>query len=112
MVNWKKVTKPKAKGGLGLQEAKGRKLTLAAKLSWRMHHCRDAGWAEVLCKKYQTLGARRNRAHSRVWTAIKKGEAICELGSKWILGSNSMLSFWQNKWLNSGFLRSLIRPPY
>lgn len=50
MVNWKKVTKPKAKGGLGLQEAKGRNLTLAAKLSWRMYHCRDVGWAEVLCK--------------------------------------------------------------
>ena len=41
MINWKKVTKPKAKDGLGLQEAKGRNLTLAAKLSWRMHHCRS-----------------------------------------------------------------------
>ena len=28
MVNWKKITKPRVKGGLGLQEAKGRNLTL------------------------------------------------------------------------------------
>ncbi|KAL0011948.1 hypothetical protein SO802_007056 [Lithocarpus litseifolius] len=110
-VNWKKVTKPKAKGGLGLQEAKGRNLMLAAKLSWRRHHCRDVGWAEVLHKKYQTPKARRKGAHSRVWTAIKKGEAICELGSKWIIGSNSMLSCWHNKWLNAGCLRSLIEGP-
>ena len=111
MVNWKKVTKPKTKGGLGLQEAKGKNLTLAAKLSWRMHHCRDAGWAKVLCKKYQSSRARRKGAHSQVWTAIKKGEAICELGSKWIIGSNSMLSCWHNKWLNVGCLRSLIEGP-
>ena len=52
MVNRKKVTKPRAKGGLGLQEAKGRNLTLATKLCWRMHNYRGAGWAEVLCKKY------------------------------------------------------------
>ena len=42
MVNQKKITKPKVKGGLGLQEANGRNLTLAAKLCWRMNHCRDA----------------------------------------------------------------------
>ena len=52
MVNRKKVTKPGAKGGLGLQEAKGRNLTLATKLCWRMHNYRGAGWAEVLRKKY------------------------------------------------------------
>ena len=32
MVGWKKVTKPKCRGGLGIQEASGRNLTLAAKL--------------------------------------------------------------------------------
>lgn len=36
MVCWEKVTKPKDRGGLGIQSAKGRNLTLAAKLCWRM----------------------------------------------------------------------------
>lgn len=94
MVNWKKVIKPKAKGGLGLQEAKGRNQTLAAKLCWRMQNCRDDGWAEVLRKKYQARGASRKGAHSRVWIAIKKGESICNLISKWIIKSNSSLSLW------------------
>ena len=108
MVNWKKITKPKAKGGLGLQEAKGRNLTLAAKLCWRMNHYRDAAWAEVLRKKYQTRRASRKGAHSRVCAVIMKGELVCNRGSKWIIGSNSSLRLWQSKWLNAGCLRSLI----
>lgn len=36
-VGWKKVTKPKEDGGLGLQTAKGRNTTLLAKLNWRFH---------------------------------------------------------------------------
>ena len=42
MVNWGKVTKPEAKGGLGLQETKGRNLALAAKLCWRMENSGNA----------------------------------------------------------------------
>lgn len=32
MVCWSKITKPKARGGLGIQDTKGRNLTLAPKL--------------------------------------------------------------------------------
>ena len=56
MVSWSKITKitkPKEKVGLGIQGTKGRNLTLAAKLYWRMTRCKGAGWAEVLHKKYQ-----------------------------------------------------------
>ena len=65
----------------------------------------------MLRKKYQTRRASRKGAHSRVWTAITKGELICNRGSKWIIGSNSSLSLWQSKWLNAGCLRSLIEGP-
>lgn len=47
MINWGKVTKPKAKGGLGLQEAKGRNLALAAKLCWRMENSSNTKRAKV-----------------------------------------------------------------
>jgi len=53
MVNWKTITKPKSKGGLGIHEAKGRNLVMTAKLCWRMDNAVDAKWAEVLKKKYQ-----------------------------------------------------------
>lgn len=32
MVSWKKITKPKARGGLGVHDAKGRNVSLATKL--------------------------------------------------------------------------------
>ena len=36
-VGWKKFTRPKDEGGLGLQTAKGRNTALLAKLNWRSH---------------------------------------------------------------------------
>ncbi|XP_050248656.1 uncharacterized protein LOC126695903 [Quercus robur] len=36
-IGWKKVTRPKEEGGLGLQTAKGRNTTILAKLNWRFH---------------------------------------------------------------------------
>jgi len=54
MISWKKVARPKCRGGLGIQEARGKNLTLVAKLCWRMEKSRNVGWAEVLRKKYMT----------------------------------------------------------
>ena len=42
---------------------------------------------------------------------MKKGREICDKGSKWIVGSNSTLSFWHDKWLNLGMVRSFIEGP-
>lgn len=48
---------------------------------------------------------------SRTWSAITKSEKLCELGSHWIIGNNSTLSFWYDKWSKLGSLRSLIQGP-
>lgn len=48
MVSWKKITKPKVKGGLGVHDAKGRNVFLAAKLRWQMENSKNANWVEVL----------------------------------------------------------------
>ena len=96
MVSWSKITKitkPKEKVGLGIQGTKGRNLTLAAKLYWRMTRCKGAGWAEVLHKKYQCQRQTQRSRQSRVWAAVEKGKDICDIGAKWTIGSNSSLSF-------------------
>lgn len=36
LVGWKKITKPKKEGGLGLQSAKAKNIGLLAKLNWRL----------------------------------------------------------------------------
>ena len=93
MVGWGKVTKPKCRWGLGIQEARGRNLTLAAKLCWQMESSKSGGWADVLRKKYMLGPARKPKAHNRAWNAIKIGRNICGKDSKWTVGCNSPLSF-------------------
>lgn len=60
MVGWKKITKPKKEGDLGLQSAKEKNLTLLAKLNWRLHNKKDAIWARVISQKYGSF--RRTRS--------------------------------------------------
>lgn len=93
MVSWKKITKPKARGGLGVHDAKGRNVSLAVKLCWRMDQSTNVKWAEVLRKKYQVRPNRKSKAHSRVWTAVLKGKEVCNKGSNWTIGNNNSLSF-------------------
>ena len=76
-----------------------------------MENSKNGGWADVLRKKYMTGYAKKPKAHTRAWNAVKIGSSIYEKGSKWIVGCNSSLSFWNDKWLNIGTIRSLIKGP-
>ena len=51
------------------------------------------------------------RTCSSTWAAIHEGEAVYKKGSKWIVGKDSLLSFWHDKWLDKGSLRRLIEGP-
>lgn len=73
-------------------------------------------WAQVLSQKY--LSWRRQQASngcfrtcSTVWSAMRKGESVFNKGTKWIAGSESWLSFWFDKWLDTGPIRGLISGP-
>ena len=115
-VGWQKVTWPKSEGGLGLHNAKGRNLSLLAKLNWRFHSEKDSLWSKVLRSKYcnrQRLDARNpaKLPYSRLWSAMKKGEDIFRKGTRWIVGRNSELSFWFDNWCSDGPLKSLVQGP-
>ena len=68
-------------------------------------------WAKVLRHKYCRRADSSKAPKSRTWAAIKKGVTLCEKGMKWVLSSNSQLSFWVDKWLDFGSLRSCIEGP-
>lgn len=77
-IGWKKVTKPKEEGGLGLQTAKGQNIALLAKLDWRLTTQKEALWAKVLRQKYcnqRSMNAINvdRLPCSHIWAAIKKG---------------------------------------
>lgn len=99
---------------MGLQSAKGRSMTLLAKLNWRFHTKKNAPWVKVLKFKYCT----RQRINSRneaklpmslVWKGMKRGEEVFNKGVKWMPGHESCLNFWSNCWSNSGPIRSHIQ---
>ena len=111
LISWKKITKPKVNGGLGLQSAKERNSALLAKLNWCFHQEKDSPWARMLSHKYITRRRRppnKFRSCSPTWVAIEKGESIFNKGIKWIAGKDSSLSFWHDKWLSNDTIRSLI----
>ena len=116
MVSWKKITKPKREGGLGIHAAKAKNIALLAKLNWRLKTKTSSLWAKVLNHKYR-VDRRPTSAHLKLWTysntwsAIKKGEAVFKWGSKWVVGRDSQLSLWNDKWLDKGPLKSLISGP-
>ena len=100
MISWNKVTKPKEEGGLGLQVAKPKNLSLLAKLNWRFNMEKDKDCVKVLhlkCSNPRRIG-------SNVWARLKHGNSILRQGIKWKLGANSTLNFWHDKWLTGGLL--------
>jgi hypothetical protein len=111
LVSWRKITRPKSEGGLGIMAAKQKNLALAAKLCWHFKSKPNALWAKVLGCKYLSGARPRKHAFSKTWSTIRKGEDICTLGSRWLIGSNCTLNFWSDKWLTSGNLRGLIFGP-
>lgn len=40
-----------------------------------------------------------------------KGKEVCNIGSKWTIGSNSFLSFWFDKWMGARTVRELVEGP-
>ena len=117
LVSWKKIAKPKRDEGLGLHAGKAKNVALLAKLNWRLKTETNSLWAKVLNHKYM-VARRVTNAHlkprscSNIWSAIRKGEAVFNTGSKWVISRDSHLSLWNDKWLDKRPLRSLISGPF
>ena len=104
-------------GRLGIQVAKSKNIALLAKLIWRFKTEKSALWVHVLSHKYRGQRSRpinllKTTSCSSTWAGIKKGEDIVSKGAKWVVGKDSGLSLWFDKWLNKGTLRSCISGPF
>lgn len=53
LVSWTDLCAPKAKGGLGIRNARSANLTVLSKLSWRMFTQPEQLWASVMIHKYR-----------------------------------------------------------
>ena len=85
LVSWSKIIIPKEKGGLGIQVARAKNITLLAKFNWRLFHENDSLWAKVLLNKYCSQSRRQSIDPNRlpcstIWAAIKIGFSIFKQG--------------------------------
>ena len=116
LIGWEKITRDKEVGELGIQAAKSKNTALLAKLNWRFKIEKLALWVRVLSHKYRGQRSRpinllKTTSYSSTWAGIKKGEDIISKGAKWVVGKDSGLSLWFDKWLTKGTLRSRISGP-
>ena len=101
---------------MGIQAAKPKNSAMLIKLNWRFKTEKASLWVQVLSHKYCGQRSRSTSflnvtSCSPIWAGIKKGEDTVSKGAKWIAGSNSGLSLWYDKWLDTGTLRSRICGP-
>ena len=115
LVNWNTVTMPKDCGGLGLFQIRYRNQALLTKLCWRIADENDSSWAQMLSKKYLTPNRLteegRNKPCSKIWVACKVGGPMHVTSLKWIIGNGKDVNLWQDVWLPTGPLKSLIQGP-
>lgn len=103
---------PKAKGGLGIRDHRTLNKILMAKLGLRMCQGTPNLAKECITSKYvRKNGITKFQSVSQIWQSIGKGWELLEASCVWTLEDGKVASFWNDNWLGSGNVGSLIMGP-
>ena len=95
-MNYKVLTRPKKRGGLGIRRARWTNTALLGKIIWDMLSKPGKLWVQLLSSKYlrenSLLNARRKNGDSYIWRSITKAIQALEDGYKIRIG-NGNISF-------------------
>ena len=99
LVGWSKIITDKENGGLGIQAARARYITLLVKLNWRMNQENEALWSKVILGKYCSTNRRRSRDLDKLptspnWVVVKLGFKTFEKGICWGVGNGERIKVW------------------
>jgi len=112
-VNWKMITQPKSRGGLGIRTARASNISILGKHVWDLLHNPDKLWVNLLSSKYlhgiSILEATNYHGSSCVWKAITKTVEVLKSGFKTRIGRGEV-SLWYDKWLEDDYLCNIV--PY
>lgn len=111
LVSWKKVTKPKNQGGLGLTTSRTKNLGLLTKLSWDFINKPNALWAQVLHQKYLNRRGKSTNNRSITWASMAQTEPFIKKGMRWVIHNGANTSFWLDNWTGFGNLRNWFTGP-
>lgn len=109
LVGWKKISKPKKLGGLGIRSARDANTCFLGKLVWDMIQNNNKLWVQMLSDKYtageNVLSANSSSSSSAIWASIIRAKDVLINGFSWRAGSGSS-SFWFSRWSSFGCLGS------
>jgi len=93
LVGWKKITKPKHLGGLGIRSARETNICLLGKLVWDMVQSSNKLWVHLLSNKYSAkphmLQAKAHNSIPPTWSSIIRAKDVLKEGYKWKPGNGS-----------------------
>lgn len=106
LINWSTITTPVDEGGLGFYDSYLRNQAFLGKLFWRMVHENSAPWAIISSHRFEMKAK-----NSVTYKCLSRGKMVFDLGTKHVIHSGQQTSFWFDKWLPQGSIRSLIEGP-
>jgi ribonuclease HI len=103
-VNWEKVTKPKAYGGLGIRRLVHMNQACLMKLAWSTRSGENALWIEVLKGKYSRGNSNFDQVSfkmqdSSLWKNLVNIWSTLHLYEFWSIGNGNTVKAWEDRWL-------------
>lgn len=108
-MHWEKVSSPRVWGGLGIRSAHSENLALLAKVGWEILSDKQSLACEVIKNQY-LLDSPAVATASSTWRGVLKCRGLLRAGSKWLIGSGTNINFWNDWWVGSGPLITVITP--
>ncbi|KAK6119136.1 hypothetical protein DH2020_047112 [Rehmannia glutinosa] len=102
-LQWRKLCKPKEKGGLGFREISVFNKAMLAKQGWRLLQDDGSLLTQTLKAKYYPNGnfltASIGYKPSFTWRSIVAGREIIQKGTRWLIGNGAKIRIWKDPWL-------------
>lgn len=117
LVRWDFVTRPKDKGGIGIDKVRITNEALLGKWIWRYVTEPDQLWRSLIDGIYATctpgsIPSLNNFGSARApWYQIRKMESIIISQTKWKIKSGSNILFWHHNW-DGGIAKRITCPRF
>ncbi|XP_074309562.1 uncharacterized protein LOC141644043 [Silene latifolia] len=113
-VAWKKLVRPKGKGGLGFRDFRLFNIALLGKQAWRLVTTPDSLWTRIMKAKYfpasDFMSASLGHNPSYTWRSIFEARTVLERGMRRRIGDGNDTKMWGHAWLPNSHSSRIISP--
>ena len=102
-INWKRLSNPKKKGGMGFQDINSFNLAMLAKQAWRLLNQKNSLFFRVYKARYflacSFLETKLGSNPLYVWKSLLQAQEVILEVSKWKVGSGTSMDIANHRWL-------------